>query len=117
MKNARLENWTSLLLGVWLFLSPWIISHNLTPNIAMMAEWNAWIVGAVVAVSAGLALQELQAWEEWVNVVLGVWMVLSPWVLGYSAEPGLMWNSLIAGAVITIFSGFAIPQANRLQTR
>ena len=115
MKKAQWENWVNFALGVWLFITPWIMSHNLMSDTAVMVNWNAWIAGAVVAITAGLALQDLRPWEEWVNLALGAWMILSPWIFGYAAERGLMWNSIVVGLAIAVFSGLALPVAQKLQ--
>lgn len=50
-ENVRTE-WASLGLGTWLFLSPWILGFTAFANAAR----NAWIVGVLVVILAGLAL-------------------------------------------------------------
>lgn len=41
-------------------------------------------------------------WQDWINVVLGVWLLTSPIALNYSAAPGLAaWNTFLSGIVIT----------------
>ncbi|MCK6599088.1 MAG: SPW repeat protein [Bdellovibrionaceae bacterium] len=115
MNKATWENWTNLIIGVWFFVTPWFVMNSLTPELASIANWNFWIVGLVIAISAGLALQDLKPWEEWVNLILGVWMMLSPWALGFSIDKNLLMNSVIAGAVVVVFSGISIPTAQRIQ--
>ncbi len=42
-----------------------------------------------------------------VNVVLGLCLLVSPWVFGYHvAGPGAIWNSVIVGASIAILAAF-----------
>jgi hypothetical protein len=115
MKNAQWENWVNLVLGVWLFATPWTVAHRLAADLTNMMSWNSWLVGLAVAISAGMALQELKPWEEWVNLVLGVWIVLSPWIFGYASEASLTWNSIVVGLCIAVFSGISIPVAQKLQ--
>lgn len=115
MDNAKWENWTNLVIGIIFFLTPWLISNNLATDVADRVSWNSWVVGAAVAISAGFALQDLKPWEEWVNLALGVWMILSPWIFNYSKESGLLWSSLAFGAIVTALSGISIPIAQRLQ--
>lgn len=117
MKKVQFENWLSLLLGVWFFMTPWLVTHNLSEAQTSLINWNAWLVGAAVIISASLALQSLKPWEEWANLILGVWLILSPWILGYAAEKGLLWNSIIVGLAITVLSGLALPEAQKLQQR
>lgn len=44
---------------------------------------------------------------SWINAVLGVWLVLSPWVFGYSDWFALTVNSVGAGLAIIAFSIFS----------
>jgi hypothetical protein len=39
-----------------------------------------------------------------INIVLGAWMIIAPFVLGYSANPVAMWNSIIVGAIVLILA-------------
>lgn len=115
MNKAIWENWTNLVLGIWLFITPWMFTTSLSADVTMRASWNFWIIGASIAVAAGLALQDIKPWEEWVSLALGVWMFISPWVFAYATDTNLLWNSLIAGAAVAVFSGISIPIAQRLQ--
>ncbi len=49
-------------------------------------------------------------WKNWVNVGLGVYMMVSPWYiegLGVPQQPEIVYNCLIAGALIAAFSLWA----------
>jgi hypothetical protein len=114
-KSAAWENWVNLVLGAWLFITPWALASGMIFANAELFSWNCWIVGALVFASAILALLDLRPWEEVANIIFGVWMFLSPWLLGYSVQTALAWNSVIVGALITIFAGMALPIAQKLQ--
>jgi len=43
-------------------------------------------------------------WLNWVKLVLGLWVVVSPWVLGFSGITIALWSNVIAGALIVIFA-------------
>ncbi len=92
----RWQDWANLVLGVWLILSPWFLGFSGTPA----AAWNAVVVGVVVALMALLHLRGGPMWEEWLNVLLGVWLILSPWLLGFSGVGNAMWNALIVGVLV-----------------
>lgn len=113
MKNAEWENWVNLILGVWLFFSPWILPHSALSVGSSAADWNFWIIGAIVAVSSALALQDIKPWEEWLNLVLGVWLFISPFVLGFARQANLLWNALIVGVIVVVLSAVAIPIAQK----
>lgn len=45
---------------------------------------------------------------NWFQLILGLWVVISPWILGfYGNSPGL-WSNVIAGVLIIIFSLWAL---------
>lgn len=43
-------------------------------------------------------------WLHWIKLVLGFWVVVSPWVLGFSGITTALWSNIIAGALICIFA-------------
>lgn len=117
MKKAEWQNWMNLVLGLILFITPWVLDNSLSSEVATLVNWNFWIVGVVVITSAASALKNLKPWEEWVNLILGVWMILSPWALSYTTENNLVMVSIISGLAITLFAGLALPIARKLQAR
>ena len=51
----------------------------------------------------------LKRWQDWINVILGLWMVASPWVLGFVASPDRAAPAAwILGAAIVVFAASAI---------
>ncbi len=48
-----------------------------------------------------------------INVLLGAWLIASPWIYGYTGLPGAFWNSIVVGALILIFAAgrFSTPMA------
>jgi hypothetical protein len=68
-----------LLLGTLLFFSPWLFAfaHG-------AAGADAWLGGAMIAALSLAALMVYAEWEEWITLAAGVWMILSPFVLGFT---------------------------------
>jgi hypothetical protein len=88
-----------LLAGIWLYLSPWI--YWVTSGTA----FNGWVLGSLIAVTAAFQLGcpgETAELTGLVNSFLGVWVFVSPWILGYSADTGRFVNSLCVGATVFI---------------
>src|SRR5690606_33059623 len=83
-------NWLNVLLAIWLFISPWVLQYAAVGT----AAWNAWVVAIVIAALSIAALAKLAQWEEWVNLALGVWLIFSPWILGFSANANAMGNAV-----------------------
>lgn len=99
-KSARWQDVVNCVLGVWLFLSPWILGFA---DVGLAAT-NAWIFGVIVAALALLAIFAYRQWEEWLAAAIGVWLFISPWVLGAAANANILWNSLIVGALLVILA-------------
>ena len=106
--QGRWQDYVNLALGVWLIVAPWIGVgvHN------DLAAWNSYIAGLVVAIFSIAAIARAQLWEEWLNLVIGLWLILAPFVLYFTAQPGPTWNHIIVGVVIAIDAAWA---AVRLQ--
>ncbi|HKJ94643.1 MAG TPA: SPW repeat protein [Gammaproteobacteria bacterium] len=100
MENARgvWRDWLMLLFGIWLFFSPWILGFSATT----VALWNGLIIGAAVVVFSIAVLSAPHMWEEWVNLILGAWLVISPWILGFSGVSVAVSNFVILGLLVGI---------------
>ena len=72
---------TSLVLAVWLLVSPWLISETATPP----ASWNFQIAGLLAVLLAIIAIIRSDDLAEYGLVVVAVWLVVSPWALDLSA--------------------------------
>ena len=67
-------------LGLWLFVSPWMLNYSQVPA----AVWNGDIVAVVVALSSIAAMLKFNKWEELISIVAGLWLAASPLVLDYA---------------------------------
>ena len=69
-KKEALADVINLVLGAWLFLSPWILGFVSETA----AGWNAWLSGIVIAGLAIAAHAAFAEWEEWINLAIGIWV-------------------------------------------
>ena len=107
MKNTqRWQDWFNLVLGGWLLLTPLFGVGTPTD----IAAWNAYLGGGLVAILAIWALTRPEMWEEWVNLILGLWLIAAPFALGFSNQPGPMWNHIIVGLLIGIDAAWVVAQ-------
>jgi SPW repeat len=45
----------------------------------------------------------MKRWQDWVNAVLGVALIASPWILGFAQARGVAaWDAWILGGLIVI---------------
>lgn len=104
MKTKRWQDWLNLLLGAWLFVSPWAL--NFAGELPRAAT-NAWIVGAAIILFAAAAIYVPQAWEEVVNFLLGAWTIASPWVLGFAGNGTATNSTLAVGVLVAVIALWA----------
>ncbi|MEK7149416.1 MAG: SPW repeat protein [Patescibacteria group bacterium] len=41
---------------------------------------------------------------DWIKLILGVWIFASPWILDFSGINLALWNNIIVGVLMIIFS-------------
>jgi len=97
------EDWCSWGLGIWLLLSPWALFFDQEHP----AMENAVAVGALIIVAEVLELSIFRDWEEWINVLLGAWLVISPWILKV-ANVAATWNFLVVGTLVVVLAVYEI---------
>lgn len=99
------EDWASWMLGLWLLLSPWALFFDQET----LALENALAVGALIIIAEILELSIFRDWEEWINIVLGAWLVASPWALGI-ASAAARWNFVIVGALVVALALYELKE-------
>ncbi len=104
MKDKRWQDRLNLLIGIWLFISPWVIGFA---GAGTASAWNAWILGVAIIVFSAIAVSMPQAWEEVINILLGIWMVISSWVIGVASR-SVETNAVIVGLLVILFAAWAM---------
>jgi hypothetical protein len=107
LRVKRWQDWGNLLLGAWLFISPWVMRY---PSEIPNATWNAHILGAAIVVFAAFAMYMPRIWEEGLNIALGIWLIASPWILGFETYRDVTTNTVIVGALVTALAAWAMLQ-------
>lgn len=99
--TAQVVDGLTLLAGLYLAMSPWIVGFN---DLSTLAGNNL-IAGVAVAL---LALGLASAYGRthgiaWVMPLIGVWTIIAPWVVsGDASTTGTVWSNVVIGAVTVI---------------
>lgn len=96
----QIKHWqdaANAVIGAGLVLSPWAMGYaaESTPTL------NAVIVGVALVAAALGAMLMPRAWEEWTEALLGVWLMVSPWILGFAANEPVR-NVAVAAGLVTL---------------
>jgi hypothetical protein len=97
--NTKLCDVANLILGAFLFFSPWIFGFDTGKT-----SQNATIAGIVIVVLAIAALAAFAIWEEWLNLIVGLWTLVSPWVLAFQGNHTAATIHAIVGAIVAILA-------------
>jgi energy-converting hydrogenase Eha subunit C len=97
VSTRRWQDQVILLLGVWLCVSPYAFGY---PGGSAPAV-NAFIAGAIMAVLAAFDLYKTYVWAVLTNLMVGVWIAVSPWLVDVLPEKAMA-ASLLAVGIATI---------------
>ena len=96
----RIQHWqdaASLLLGVWLILSPFALGFT-------GAEvWITIVLGLFVVMAALEGFVIPSYLEEWAEILFGVALVVAPWTVGYESTSATV-SSTLSGILVILFA-------------
>jgi hypothetical protein len=107
MKGA---SWVNLVLGIWFLFAPWAMQF------AGAAAANSIVFGFLVLVvaAASLSVEPQNHTWAWMNLVLGAWVFISPWAVGFAFLPAAFWNSFVVGTAIVVFALLRMATSRRV---
>jgi hypothetical protein len=96
----RWQDQLILVLGLWLIVSPWALAYP-----AASAQMiNAIVSGLILAVLSAFELYKTYFWAVVINLLVGIWVAISPWVLRVADQGTVMWNELIVGIAVAVLA-------------
>ena len=100
------EDWCGMALGILIALSPWFPTQQgeLSDSGRSLIVLNTVMTGIVVLGIAQLEYVSLQRWEEVAGILAGLWLILSPYFLGYHSEGLLRFYHTSFGALVVLLS-------------
>jgi hypothetical protein len=88
--------------GLFLFVSPWLFAYA-----SERARVDIWTSGAAIAAISIAAIVAFSDWEEWINLLLGLWLIASPWVLGFD-HTRAMHVAILIGVLVAVFAALEL---------
>jgi TRAP-type uncharacterized transport system fused permease subunit len=107
MDMKRLRDLLITILGLWLMMSPRVLNFA---GGHLDAVWNTWVLGAAIILITAVSrylLDERNPWEDMACAALGLWLVVSPWVLGFATHATERSNSVIVGCLVALLALWA----------
>jgi hypothetical protein len=112
MGAKRWQDWGNALLGVWAIIAPWALGFADSSSAAARA---AWILGSAIVVLALIAVYMPTAWEEGLNILLGLCLLISPWASSYAdiLKPAV--NAVATGVAVIALAVWAMLRDTQVQ--
>ena len=84
-----------LVLAIFLFVSPWAFAFA-----GGTIGIDAWVSAVLLAAFSLAALIAFREWGDWANCLLGLWILASPWVLGFAHTAAMRMNMTVGVLVL-----------------
>lgn len=99
VSHARWASFINFLAGVWIIISPYTLGYS-SMNSALM---NNMTFGAIIAILALVRIANAKRYESlsWINTILGLWIIVSPFIIGYPTVVSQL-DNVVAGLVVAI---------------
>ncbi len=92
------EDVVSIILGTSILIVPAVMVG--AENTAMVL--SSGMAGLLIVALAALAMVRPQRWQEWVEMVCGLWLVASPYVLGFGGA--LLTLHVVIGLAVVVLA-------------
>jgi hypothetical protein len=101
MEDFKWESGTNILLGIWLVLSPFFYGYGSGGELG-----SDLLAGSAIALLAAFRTfqRNVGGWADMLTAVLGVWVILSPWTMGFSGNEAHTFNNVMVGTIVLAFS-------------
>jgi hypothetical protein len=109
--NVKLCDVVNLILSGVLFFSPWLFDFSTVPQ-----AQTASIAGLIIAAMSIAALAAFAVWEEWFNLVAGLALIVSPWLLGFQNSEA-MTIDVVIGVIVAALAAFEVWQTRDHEPR
>jgi len=100
--RARSASGANVLLGCWVIASPWIFGYTINVS----GFWNGIVAGALIVILAAgrFSSPRGSVGPSWINLLLGLWTVASPWIYGFAHNAAAMWDCIAVGSVVAVLA-------------
>lgn len=112
---AQYASWIAAILGLWVLASPFLLSGSFGSGTPM---WSNVVAGLLILVLAAFGAwatrtagwtepDSLAEWSGWLAGLAGLWILVSPFVLGGTVGAGTaMWSNVAGGAVAFLLAAY-----------
>lgn len=112
---ATWASWLAALVGLWVLVSPFVLSGDLASGTPLFSTFVAGLVILVLGAFAAIAIRTTTPGENtageiagWLAALVGLWILVSPFVVGGAIGSGAaMYSTVVAGFLALVLAGYA----------
>ena len=97
-------------------LAAWHLAMHFTLDAAIRSGASTTpttvITGILIILAEVVTLSVYRAWEEWMNVILGMWLVICPWALDIRSL-AIRANLIVVGLLVLALAIYELWEARR----
>lgn len=102
------EDWLGMALGSLTVFSPWAVGAD-----DLLVAMNALVVGVLIYAVSAFELRVAEVWEDWLNLLLGLWLLCAPWTMGYEHQAAVATAHHTLGALVAALASLELWQDMR----
>ncbi|MPY59017.1 SPW repeat protein [Streptomyces spongiae] len=115
-RDVALVDGPVFLLGLYCAVSPWIL--HFTANQPALVPHNLIIGIAIGLLALGFTVAPERMYGlSWATSAIGVWMIVSPWIVGTDPDAGVIVNNVIIGCLAVVLGLLCAATAARSTSR
>ncbi|WP_030983565.1 SPW repeat protein [Streptomyces sp. NRRL S-1813] len=100
------------LVGLYCAVSPWVLHFAAAQPALVMHNLILGIAIALLAVGFTVAPDRMYGLSG-AMCAIGVWMIISPWIVGSGPDAGVIWNNIIIGALTFLLGAMCVAVASK----
>lgn len=114
MQQSRFATALVALAGLWLMAAPFVLGYANVDG--MRARSDDLLFGAAILIVSGYRFLRAPhaTWMSVVTAIMGFWVFLAPFYIGYNSVATAAWNDHLVGIFVMIVSAWAALATRRL---
>jgi len=102
--KRNLDDVAELMVAAWLVASPFVLGYSANIEATLCAVF----IGSVLGFTSQFALARPAKWEEYMNLVLGLFLIASPFIFKFSMLATATVNSMAMGIILVMLCAAAL---------
>ncbi|KUL38665.1 hypothetical protein ADL22_17295 [Streptomyces sp. NRRL F-4489] len=100
------------LVGLYCAVSPWVVHFTASQPALMTHNLIVGIAVALLAIGFTVTPERMYGLSG-AMCAIGVWLIVSPWVVGRGPDAGVIWNNIVIGALTFLLGALCVAVASR----